>query len=72
MSKLEQEVFDEDDVTDEDYGFILGPDGMLKAMFLPAEVKKLPQSVVDILEMFDVEMDPNARPTPSSAGHTLH
>jgi hypothetical protein len=68
----EHNGFDEDDVTDEDYGFILGPDGMLKAMFLPAEVKTLPQSVKDILEMFEVEMNPENIPTPSSAGHTLH
>jgi hypothetical protein len=40
MSKLSEELAVEDglydsDIGDEDYGFILGPDGELKSLFLP-------------------------------------
>ena len=40
MSKLSEELAFEDgmydtDIGDEDYGFIVGPDGKLKSVFLP-------------------------------------
>ncbi len=68
----ESNSFEDSDVSDEDYGFIIGPDGALKAMFLPVEVTALPQSVIDILEMFEVELNPDNIPTPTSTNHTLH
>lgn len=61
MSKLtqqEQEAFDEaydTDIGDDDYGFILGPDGSLKSVFLPDHVPfKQPKNVAKILKMFGI------------------
>ena len=60
MSKLaqEQEVFDDvydTEISDEDYGFILGPNGELKSVFLPDNLPfKQPKNVAKILKMFKI------------------
>jgi hypothetical protein len=60
MSKLSEELAIEDgfidtDITDEDYGFILGPDGELKSVFLPENMPfKQPKNVAKILRMFKI------------------
>jgi len=58
MSKLSEELaiedgFYEDDISDEDYGFIFGPNGELKSVFFPDNMPfKTPESIQKILEIF--------------------
>jgi hypothetical protein len=60
MSKLSEELAFEDglydtEISDEDYGFILGPDGELKSVFLPDNMPfKQPKNVAKILRMFKI------------------
>jgi len=60
MSKLSEELAVEDGIYDddigaEDYGFILGPDGELKSLFLPDVLPfKQPKNVYKILKMFGI------------------
>jgi hypothetical protein len=60
MSKLSEELAVEDglydsDIGDEDYGFILGPDGELKSLFLPDVLPfKQPKNVAKIFKMFGI------------------
>jgi hypothetical protein len=60
MSKLSEELafedgLHEDDIGAEDYGFILGPDGELKSLFLPDVLPfKQPKNVYKILKMFGI------------------
>jgi hypothetical protein len=61
MSKLSQEqqegmgdVYDTE-ISDEDYGFILGPDGELKSVFLPDVIPfKQPKNIQKIFKMFGI------------------
>jgi hypothetical protein len=64
MSKLSEELavedglYEDQDIGDEDYGFILGPDGELKSVFLPDVIPfKQPKNVAKILKMFGI-LDP--------------
>ncbi len=51
----QQEVYDTD-IDDDDYGFIVGPDGELKTVFLPADLPfKTPKNVQKILKIFGVK-----------------
>ena len=61
MTKLtqEQEAGFEDiydtEITDEDYGFIFGPDGELKSVFLPDHMPfKCPKKIARILKIFGI------------------
>jgi len=60
MSKTAQQDVKEDDlydteISDEDYGFILGPDGELKSLFLPESVPfKTPKNIARILKVFGI------------------
>lgn len=61
MSKiaLEEELSVDDvydtEITDEDYGFIIGPDGELKSVFLPENMPfKTPKNIAKILKMFGI------------------
>jgi hypothetical protein len=60
MSKLSEELAIEDglydnEISDEDYGFILGPDGELKSIFLPDNMPfKQPKNVQKILRIFKI------------------
>jgi len=56
----------DDEITDEDYGFILGPDGELKSVFMPMDYFEVPEKVRDIFKHFGIE-DPE-----SVIIHTLH
>jgi len=61
MSKLAQDqeaemqdIYDTE-ITDEDYGFIFGPDGELKSVFLPDRMPfKCPKKIAKILKIFGV------------------
>ena len=60
MSKLSEELAFEDgicdsDIGEEDYGFILGPDGELKSVFLPDVIPfKQPKNIQKIFKMFGI------------------
>jgi hypothetical protein len=61
MSKLSEELavedglYEDQDIGAEDYGFILGPDGELKSLFLPDVLPfKQPKNVYKILKMFGI------------------
>ena len=60
MSKLSEELAFEDglfdtDIEDEDYGFVFGPDGELKSVFMPTHIPfKPPKNVTKILKMFGI------------------
>ena len=60
MSKLSEELAVEDglydtDIGDEDYGFIFGPDGELKSVFLPDNLPfKTPENIQKIFEIFGI------------------
>jgi len=57
------EIFDSEDfsneITSEDYGFILGPDGDLKSVFMPTNSFVIPSTVAIILKAFGVN-DPES------------
>ena len=62
MSKAEQnqelemsDVYDTE-ITDDDYGFIIGPDGELKFAFVPEVLPwKPPKNIAKILKMFGIQ-----------------
>jgi hypothetical protein len=60
MSKTAQQDVNQDDVydteiSDDDYGFILGPDGKLKSVFLPESLPfKTPKNIARILKVFGI------------------
>ena len=60
MSKLSEELAIEDgiydsDIGEEDYGFIVGPDGKLKSVFLPDHIPfKQPKNIRKIFKMFGI------------------
>lgn len=45
-----------DEITDEDYGFVVGPDGDLKSVFLPVVYSpEIPDNVRKIFKIFGVD-----------------
>lgn len=58
MTKLSEELaiedgFYENDISEEDYGFVFGPDGKLKSVFLPNDLPfDTPENIQKILEIF--------------------
>lgn len=49
-----EDVYDTE-ISDEDYGFILGPDGKLKSVFLPENLPfKAPKNITKILKIFGI------------------
>lgn len=48
-----QDVYDTD-IGDDDYGFILGPNGELKSVFLPDDTSRVPKKVKRLLKMFGI------------------
>jgi hypothetical protein len=44
-----------DELSEEDYGFVLGPDGELKSVFVPENAPfKAPKNVAKILKLFGI------------------
>lgn len=60
MTKLAEELAVEDglydtEIEDEDYGFIFGPDGELKSVFLPEHLPfNTPANIAKIFEIFGI------------------
>lgn len=52
------DVYDQE-IGDDDYGFILGPDGELKSVFLPDNMPfNTPENIAKIFEIFGID-DPD-------------
>ena len=54
---LDEEIedFNNDELSEDDYGFILGPNGELKSIFVPENAPfKSPKNVTKILKMFGI------------------
>ncbi len=49
------EQFDDEDIADNDYVFVIGPDGDLKSVLLPDDVPfELPENIAKILEVYGI------------------
>ena len=60
----ESDIDDIDDISDDDYGFILDRDGNLKSVFLPDNTDDIPDKVLEILELFEIDsIESLANPT---------
>lgn len=52
---IDDDIYD-NEISDDDYGFIIGPNGELKSVFLPDRLPEdLPDSVLDILDLFGID-----------------
>jgi len=52
----EVELFNDDEITDDDYGFVIDSTGKLKSMFLPGNVPfKPPKNIAKILKVFGIQ-----------------
>jgi hypothetical protein len=53
--ELEVEDIYDDEIADDDYGFILGPDGELKSVFFPENIPfNPPKNITKILKLFGI------------------
>lgn len=54
----------DDDISEEDFGFILDREGNLKSVFLPENIDDIPDKVMEILELFEIDsIESLANPT---------
>jgi len=54
--RMDEDFTDDEEITDADYGFIIGPDGELKSMFLPDDpMQPTPDTVMTIMKIFGIE-----------------
>ena len=56
-TQTNEEIYDDDeDFTDEDYGFILGPDGELKSLMIPEYLMEdPPKKILKILKILGIK-----------------
>jgi len=55
-TQVEEEEFENEDFTAEDFGFIIGPDGNLKTLMIPENLMEdPPEEVLAILELFGID-----------------
>lgn len=66
FEEVDPSEIDDDEITSEDYGFILDSDGNLKSVFMPENCMELPESVKEICKVFGIE-HPN-----QIYEHTIH
>lgn len=55
-----------DEITDEDYVFVVKPDGSVKSILLPSIETDMSEGIRDLMDFFE------DKSSLSSAGHTLH
>ena len=58
MTEIREEEYDEfidNEISDDDYGFIFDTDGNLKSVFLPDEVFEVPETIQAILDIFGID-----------------
>lgn len=54
VEEIETDVYDTE-ISDDDYGFIVGPDGELKSLFLPDHVPfNPPKKIAKMLKIFGI------------------
>jgi hypothetical protein len=54
--RMDEDFTDDEEITDADYGFIIGPDGELKSMFLPDDpMQPTPDTVMTIMKIFGID-----------------
>jgi hypothetical protein len=66
FEEIDDELYDDDEISPEDYGFILDANGDLKSVFMPENCMELPEAVKKICEVFGID-NPN-----DIYVHTLH
>jgi hypothetical protein len=55
LKEIDPTDLDYQDIEDDDYGFIIGPDGELKSLFMPEALPfKTPKNVQKILKLFGI------------------
>jgi len=52
---LEHDEFYDDEISDDDYGFIFDADGNLKSVFLPDDMLEVPETIQAILDIFGID-----------------
>jgi len=53
LDNTSEEHDEYDEISDEDYGFVIGPDGELKSVFLPVEyTADIPDTVRQVFKIF--------------------
>lgn len=55
FEEVDADLIDDDEITSEDYGFILDGEGNLKSVFMPDNCMELPESVKEICKVFGIE-----------------
>jgi len=63
------ESHDDDEITDEDYGFILDAEGNLKSVFLPIDYEVIPEKVYAIFGLFGID---DVAEIHRRIGHSVH
>jgi hypothetical protein len=48
-----QDIYDTE-ITSKDYGFIVGPDGNLKSVFMPTDYFDIPENVREVFKLFGI------------------
>lgn len=64
LEPCEFDIDDIDDISEDDYGFVLDRNGNLKSVFLPDDTSDIPDKVLEILELFEIDsIESLANPT---------
>ena len=68
VAENESEIIDlyDEEITDEDYGFVLGPDGELKSVFVPEDYSEMPKKIKAIFKVLGITDPENIHV------HTVH
>ena len=67
-AEKDSEIIDlyDEEITDEDYGFVLGPDGELKSVFVPEDYTEMPKKIKAIFKVLGITDPENIHV------HTVH
>jgi hypothetical protein len=63
------EIYDEEEITDDDFGFILDGEGNLKSVFVPVEYEIIPEKVYAIFKLYGIEDETEIH---ARIGHVVH
>jgi hypothetical protein len=65
----ETEDYGSEEISADDYGFILDSNGKLKSVLMPEDYDEIPEKVIEVFNMFGVT---NIDEIYARLGHTLH
>ena len=51
----DQDFFDDEDINDEDFGFILGSDGSIKHIFVPEDCVEPPPIIKEVMKALGIK-----------------